>query len=131
MLERMQKFWGWSDRRSRRLVLIVAIGACSVVAIEADTGRERFSPGTADDGSATQRFSLDFKDAALHEVFRLLAERARVNVIVSDDVEGRITLRLHETTWDEAVQIVRDAAGLELRREGNVILISRSVLRRP
>ncbi|MGH7804130.1 MAG: AMIN domain-containing protein, partial [Candidatus Binatia bacterium] len=49
-----------------------------------------------------QKISLDFKDADVQNVLRILAEVGNVNIVATDDVKGRITLRLVDVPWDQA-----------------------------
>jgi type IV pilus secretin PilQ/predicted competence protein len=71
-----------------------------------------------------QHVSLDFKDADVHNVLRLLAEVSKLNVVATDDVRGKVTLRLFDVPWDQALDIVLQVLNLESEQEGNVIRIS-------
>lgn len=71
-----------------------------------------------------QRISLDFKDADLQNVFRIIAEVSNLNIITSDDVRGRVTLRLINVPWDQALDLVLQAKSLGAKQEGNVIRIA-------
>ncbi|MGB3400112.1 MAG: AMIN domain-containing protein, partial [Candidatus Deferrimicrobiaceae bacterium] len=53
-----------------------------------------------------QRISLDFKDADLANVFRIIAEVSNLNIITTDDVKGRVSVRLINVPWDQALDIV-------------------------
>jgi hypothetical protein len=88
-----------------------------------------------DDGdpetSASRRFhgapvDLDLKSADLANVFRLLADVGHVNIVVAGEVTGTITLRLKHVPWDQALDLVARTHGLELHREGNVIVVRAS-----
>ena len=85
--------------------------------------------GTAD-ASATrkgyygQHVSLDFKDADIHNVLRLLAEVSKLNIVATDDVRGKVTLRLFDVPWDQAFDVVLQVLSLESSQEGNVLRIS-------
>jgi len=68
--------------------------------------------------------SLDFKDADVHNVLRLLAEVSKLNIVATDDVQGKVTLRLFDVPWEQALDIVLQVLGLESVQEGNVIRIS-------
>ena len=52
-----------------------------------------------------QKLSLDFKDADIKNVFRLLAEVSGLNIVVTNDVNRRVTLRLVEVPWDQAMDL--------------------------
>lgn len=71
-----------------------------------------------------QHVSLDFKDADVHNVLRLLAEVSKLNLVATDDVRGKVTLRLFDVPWDQALDIVLQVLNLESEQEGNVIRIS-------
>lgn len=71
-----------------------------------------------------QPVSLDLKDADVHNVLRLLAEVSKLNIVATDDVAGKVTLRLFDVPWDQALDIVLQVMNLESVQEGNVIRIS-------
>jgi type IV pilus assembly protein PilQ len=71
-----------------------------------------------------QPVSLDLKDADIHNVLRLLAEVSKLNIVATDDVRGKITLRLFDVPWDQAFDIILQVMNLESTQEGNVIRIS-------
>jgi len=56
--------------------------------------------------------SLDLVDADIHGVLRLFGQWARLNIVASDDVSGKITVQLHEVPWDQAFQVVLLSKGL-------------------
>lgn len=71
-----------------------------------------------------RKISLDFKNADVHDVLRILADVSSLNIVATDDVKARVTLRLVEVPWDQALDVVLQANGLEKTRIGNVITIS-------
>lgn len=71
-----------------------------------------------------QRLSLDFKDADIKNVFRLLAEVSGLNIVVTNDVNNKVTLRLVEVPWDQALDLLIDTNGLGKEQVGNVVRIS-------
>jgi len=71
-----------------------------------------------------QHVSLDFKDADVHNVLRLLAEVSKLNIVATDEVRGKVTLRLFDVPWDQALDIVLQVLNLESEQEGNLIRIS-------
>ena len=71
-----------------------------------------------------QKISLDFKDADIKNVFRLLAEVSGFNIVVTNDVNRRVTLRLIEVPWDQAMDLIITTNGLEKEQIGNVVRIS-------
>ncbi len=71
-----------------------------------------------------EKISLDFNGADIHDVLRVLADVSGLNVVTTDDVQGRLTLRLVEVPWDQALAVVLHAHGLEQVEAGNVVTIS-------
>lgn len=71
-----------------------------------------------------QKISLEFKDADIKNVFRLLAEVSGRNLVVTDDVNRRVTVRLVEVPWDQALDLIIKTNGLDKEEVGNVIRIS-------
>ncbi|MEW6328042.1 MAG: type IV pilus secretin PilQ [Thermodesulfobacteriota bacterium] len=71
-----------------------------------------------------QKISLDFQNADIHNVFRLLAEVSKLNIVASDDVTGKVTLKLDRVPWDQALDVVLAAKGLGMVRTGNVIRVA-------
>lgn len=71
-----------------------------------------------------QRLSLDFKDADIKNVFRLLAEVSGLNIVVTSDVNNKVTLRLVDVPWDQVLDLLIDTNGLGKEQVGNVVRIS-------
>ena len=57
-------------------------------------------------------------------MLQLLADTSGQNIVVSDSVQGNVTLRLQNVPWDQALDIVLRTKGLDKRREGNVIIVA-------
>ncbi len=70
--------------------------------------------------------SLDFRNADIHDVFRILADVSGFNIIATDDVQARVTLKLVEVPWDQALDVLLQANGLEKIQSGNVVTVSTS-----
>jgi type IV pilus secretin PilQ/predicted competence protein len=81
-------------------------------------------PERIDQTYTGQKISLDFKDADIKNVFRLLAEVSGLNMIVTPDVNRKVTIRLVEVPWDQALDLLVDTNGLIKEQVGNVIRIS-------
>ena len=71
-----------------------------------------------------QRLTLNFQDIETRAVLQLLAETAGRNIVVSDTVQGNVTLRLRNVPWDQALDIVMTTKGLDMRQNGNVIIVA-------
>ena len=71
-----------------------------------------------------QRLTLNFQDIETRAVLQLLAETSGKNIVVSDTVQGNVTLRLRNVPWDQALDIVMTTKGLAMRQNGNVIIVA-------
>jgi len=73
---------------------------------------------------AGEKLSLNFQNVEVRAVLNVIADFTDLNVITSDSVGGSITLRLKDVPWDQALDIILQARGLDLRKTGNVIWIA-------
>lgn len=71
-----------------------------------------------------RRISLDFKDAEIANILRLIAEVSDLNVIAGEEVSGKVTIRLVEVPWDQALDVILLTKGLGFIRVGNVLRIA-------
>jgi type IV pilus assembly protein PilQ len=71
-----------------------------------------------------RRIDLDFNNADIHNILRLLAEVGGVNIVTSDDVSGTVTIRMRNVPWDQALEVVLQAKGLGMVRRGNLIRVA-------
>ena len=71
-----------------------------------------------------ERLTLNFQDIETRAVLQLLADTSDLNIVVSDSVQGNVTLRLQNVPWDQALDILLTTKGLDMRRNGNVILVA-------
>jgi len=110
-----------SPRRTRRAEQESLPAAESTLSGSSMSGEFQPTPATQYTG---RKISLDFKNADVHDVFRILADVSGLNIVATDDVKARVTLRLIEVPWDQALDVVLQANGLEKNRLGNVLSIS-------
>jgi type IV pilus assembly protein PilQ len=68
--------------------------------------------------------TFNFQDIPVRTVLQLIAEESGLNVVAADTVTGNVTLRLINVPWDQALNIVLRAKGLDQRREGNVVWVA-------
>jgi type IV pilus assembly protein PilQ len=71
-----------------------------------------------------RRIDIDLKDADIHNILRLLADTGHVNVVTADDVTGTITIRMRNVPWDQVLDVVLQAKGLGMVRQGNLIRVA-------
>ncbi len=70
-----------------------------------------------------ERISLDFQNAELHNIIRIIGEVSGRNIVVSDAVTGKVTLKLKDVPWDQALDIVLAARNLGVEESGNVLTV--------
>jgi len=71
-----------------------------------------------------QRISLNFQDIKIRALLQIIADVAKVNMVVSDSVHGSMALRLDNVPWDQALDIILRTQGLGKTRQGNVIMVA-------
>jgi len=71
-----------------------------------------------------EKLSLNFQDIEVRSVLQLIADFTELNLVASDTVSGSITLRLENVPWDQALDIILKAKGLDKRQEGNVLMVA-------
>jgi type IV pilus assembly protein PilQ len=70
------------------------------------------------------KLSLQFQNIEVRAILQVLADFTGINIIASDGVGGALTLRLKDVPWDQALDIVLQACGLDMRRNGNVMWVA-------
>ncbi len=75
-------------------------------------------------GYVGEKLSLNFQDIEIRSVLQLLADFTDLNIVVSDSVQGKLTLRLKNVPWDQALDIILQSKALDKREAGNVIMIA-------
>ncbi|MFL6592401.1 MAG: type IV pilus secretin PilQ [Luteimonas sp.] len=85
--------------------------------------------GATVSGSTARAYSghpvtFNFQDVPVRTVLQLIAEESNLNIVASDTVQGNVTLRLVNVPWDQALDIVLQAKGLDKRRSGSVVWIA-------
>jgi type IV pilus assembly protein PilQ len=78
----------------------------------------------ADKDYAGVPLTLTFQDIETRAVLQLLADVGNLQVVISDSVQGSVTLRLQEVPWDQAFDVVMTTKGLDMRQNGNVAIIA-------
>jgi type IV pilus assembly protein PilQ len=71
-----------------------------------------------------EKISLNFQDMEVRAILQILADFSNFNLVASDTVQGRITLRLENVPWDQALALVLKTKGLDKRIDGNVMMIA-------
>ena len=71
-----------------------------------------------------KRVSFEFKDIDIHNLLRIIAEISKKNIVVADDVSGKITVRLRNVPWDQALDLVLRSKSLGKEEFGNIIRVA-------
>lgn len=71
-----------------------------------------------------EKLSLNFQNVEVRAVLQVIADFTGLNIITSDTVSGNLTLRLKDVPWDQALDIVMQAKGLDMRKNGSVLWIA-------
>lgn len=75
-------------------------------------------------GYVGEKLSLNFQNVEVRAVLQVIADFTGLNIITSDTVSGNLTLRLRDVPWDQALDIILQSKGLDLRKTGNVVWIA-------
>ncbi|MDD9939728.1 MAG: type IV pilus secretin PilQ [Myxococcales bacterium] len=71
-----------------------------------------------------RKIDLDFKDADIHNILRLLSEVGNVNIVTADDVSGQVTIKMKSVPWDQALDVILTAKGFGMVRRGNLLRVA-------
>ncbi len=122
--------------RNRVRMEIEARGEYEIISYQSDrqfvlevapiTEAEREARAREEQEYAGERLSLNFQDIEVRSVLQLLADFTDLNIVVSDTVGGNITLRLNNVPWDQALDVILRARGLDKRMDGNVLYVAPS-----
>lgn len=90
-----------------------------------DLALARMNAGERDEFAYTgQKVTFDFKDIDIRNALKLIAEMSDLNIIMSDDVSGLLTMRLVDVPWDQALELILSARGLGKQTSGNVMRVA-------
>lgn len=79
---------------------------------------------TLRNGFTGEKLSLNFQNVEVRAVLQVIADFTGLNIVTSDTVAGNLTLRLKDVPWDQALDIILQAKGLDMRKNGNVVWIA-------
>jgi type II secretory pathway component HofQ len=99
---------------------LLVIGLLAIPA-NAAADRDLCPPNARYRGKA---IDLDVKAADIHEVYRLLGDVGRVNIVIPDTIKARVTMRLKRVPWDQVACTVAAAHRLDISVNGNVLLVT-------
>ncbi len=74
-------------------------------------------------GYVGEKLTLNFQNISTREALNVIADFTNLNIVISDSVIGNMTLRLKDVPWDQALDIILQSRGLDMRKNGNVIQV--------
>ncbi len=77
------------------------------------------------DFSVMDNVTLDFKDADIRNVLKIIAQKSGINIVATPDVVGTVTIKLTDVPWDRAMEVILKSNGFGYQRQGNVILVTK------
>lgn len=80
--------------------------------------------GANGQGYRGEKLSFNFQNVEVRAALQAIADISGLNIITSDSVSGNLTLRLKDVPWDQALDVVLQAKGLDMRKNGNVLWIA-------
>ena len=75
-------------------------------------------------GYTGEKLTLNFQNISAREALTVIADFTNLNIVISDSVSGNLTLRLKDVPWDQALDIILQSRGLDMRKNGNVIQVA-------
>ena len=111
----------------RKWIVLSAVVAVALSSFGAEATEDRVAEGTVRedaDAYTGERLSVNFQDVEVRSVLQLIADFAGLNLVAGQTIDGRMTLRLVDVPWDEALDLVLTINGLDKRRTGSVLLVA-------
>jgi len=105
------------NKQVKSLLIVMLVFAITALAVPSAAWAEESAKDTG-------RVSLDFKDADILNVLRILSLKSKVNIVAGPEVEGTVTIRLENVAWDKALDVVLRTYGYVYEREGNIIRVT-------
>ncbi len=103
----------------------VQIGNMLTIAVMPVTDKSTLNSNVANaDVFTGQKLSLNFQSIDVRSVLQVIADFTKFNIVTSETVTGTVTLRLEDVPWDQALNIILQSKGLDMRKKGNVIWVA-------
>ncbi len=85
---------------------------------------EATGTSTVEGDAASNNITLDFKEADINTVLRVMSLKSKVNIVAGPEVQGTITIRLENVPWEKALEVVLRTYGYVFERDGNIIRVT-------
>jgi len=73
---------------------------------------------------ASDNVTLDFKEADIRNVLKIISYKAGINIVTTPEVIGNITIRLVDVPWEKALDVILKTYGFGYERQGNIITVA-------
>jgi type IV pilus assembly protein PilQ len=118
--------WNFSSTARPEMVIDgvdVELGTSKVAGLQSEGPAYALSGAPRKPKYTGRRVSFEFKDIDIHNLLRIIAEVAKKNIVVSDEVNGKITIRLRNVPWDQALDVILKSKGLDKDESGNILRV--------
>ena len=75
--------------------------------------------------SASENVTLDFNEADIHNVLKIISLKAGTNIVTTPDVMGNVTIRMVDVPWEMALDVILKTYGFGYQKQGNIILVTK------
>ncbi len=82
------------------------------------------APSIKEDLSIMEKVTLDFKDADIRSVLKIISIKAGVNIVVTPEVIGNVTIKLVDVPWENALDVILKTYGFAYEKQGNIITVA-------
>ena len=72
----------------------------------------------------SQNVTLDFKEADIRNVLKIISYKSGVNIVTTPEVIGNITIRLVDVPWDKALDVILKTYGFAYEKQANIITVA-------
>ncbi len=77
------------------------------------------------DAATSGNVTLDFKEADISNVLKIISYKSGVNIVTTPDVIGNVSVRLSDVPWEIALDVILKTYGFGSQRQGNIILVTK------
>jgi type IV pilus assembly protein PilQ len=106
------------------LVLAAYAQDMSAPAVTAPAAADEAQTGAVADLVASQNVTLDFKEADIRNVLKIISMKAGVNIVTTAEVIGNVTIRLVDVPWEQALDAILKTHGFAYDKQGNIIIVA-------
>lgn len=104
-------------------ILLLAF-LCPAVASAQEEGYVPLSGEFAEKQYFGKKITMDYQDAEIKSVLRVISEVSGMNIVTGDDVVGKVTIKLQNVPWDQALDVILQTKKLGMIQEGNIIRVA-------